>query len=550
MIHNEIRAKKLANPLIDTEKLIEKFDLWDDKTGSWIKFKLWPIQKEILRVIHTYKYVIMLKKRQVGGTQLFMADTLAQSLLQQKFSTLFLSVGQAEANLALERGKTMIERSPDNARKAMGYSATNEIIRIGDTQSWVKSLTASNGRSSTAFRVGIDEAAFMTPREAHIQLQDVLKNVMPVLDQTDGQLVIISTANGIGNEYHRLFSEAVAGNNKFCAIFISCWDDPGFTQEKRLDIIEQFGQDHADQEYPRTWKEAFLSSGRPRFDRKALEEYEANVMPTLLTGEIRDGDIVEYNPKGNLRFFQQRKVHGQYLIAADVAEGLKKGDFSVAKVYDVETKEQVAEWHGHIDHAYFGTVLFWMGIHWNMAIIAPESNNHGHSSITQLRNVHHYPDNLIWSSLWTREHPDDQFTAAVRYGWITTSKSKNAIINNLAKLLVEREIFGLTSEDISELFTYVIDQKGSTNADENCYDDRVMALAIAYYIIQFIEIKTIPEYPDCGHCEHYYNEHCNITKLKRSRDYYCSQHLQINFNYKKPKNGYQNLEQRYKKLSN
>jgi hypothetical protein len=68
-----------------------------------------------------------------------------------------------------------------------------------------------------------------------------------------------------------------------------------------------------------------------------------------------------------------------------------------------------------------------------------------------------------------------------RGGFLTTSKTKPLIIDNLAALLRQRDSGVADIELIKELRTYVIDEKGATNAQNGCYDDRVMAFAIALH---------------------------------------------------------------------
>jgi hypothetical protein len=391
-------------------------------------------------------------------------------MFEVKMTTLFLSVGQDEANIALDRCDGMFKRLPEKLINASKYRKTTERIAIGDTASWIKSLTASNGRSSTAFRVGLDEAAFMTPKESHIELKDVLRNVTPTIDQTDGQLVIISTANGVGNEYQRIFMEAVRGNNNFCAVFISCWDDPGFTQEKRDNLIKDFGEQSVNQEYPRTYTEAFLASGSPRFDMKSVARYIDIVIEPIMRGHL-DRSGIEANDNGGFKVYRKRKKYGQYLVVADVGEGVG-GDPSIAKVYDRMTQEQVAEWYGQLEPSKFGTILSILGTIYNNAIIVCEANNHGHSTLNTLVNQERYPDHLVFThDNVMRERPDDDFNRGmVRYGWRTTNTTRPIIINNMATMLIDGEVMPMNLNDVNELQSFVI-KNGKAQAESGCHDD-------------------------------------------------------------------------------
>ena len=75
-----------------------------------------------------------------------------------------------------------------------------------------------------------------------------------------------------------------------------------------------------------------------------------------------------------------------YVIGADVAEGLKHGDYSSAHVLAVGDETRVvAEWHGHIEPDLFAYELFKLGTWYNTALVLPEVNNHGLTTVTELR---------------------------------------------------------------------------------------------------------------------------------------------------------------------
>ena len=67
----------------------------------------------------------------------------------------------------------------------------------------------------------------------------------------------------------------------------------------------------------------------------------------------------------------------------------------------------------------------------------------------------------------------------IRLGFRTTSASKPAIIGNLKNWLFEEELDIKSSVIIQELKDYLSDDRGSTGAGPGCFDDSVMALAIA-----------------------------------------------------------------------
>ena len=496
---------------INSIDLIERLNLWDKKTGQWIKFKLWPIQVEWIKYLHSHLQLLALKKRQVGWSQLTGADSLIQCMALPNFTVLALSISSDDAKVFLGRIRDMWKMIPTvqeyQAQIAKGREKNahdeylvllkhiNPVIKGKDAGeemvftdgSSIVSLSAQKGRGRTADRVILDEIAFYSLKMSKIKLEDVLKSIEPTLQRAKGQLIGITTANGRGH-FYKMWIQSIKSLSGFKNFFVSCYDDPDFTSKDRATIIADYGNDHANQEYPRTWKEAFLSSGRPRFDIKAMSYYEENkIKNEIFRGDLlEDTDEIEENRLGNFKIFKKYGITEQYIIVADVAEGLVEGDYSCAKVFTLDKWEQVAEWHGHIEHALFGTILAKLGRMFNNALIIPEANNHGNSSITQLKNVEKYPMDLIFEhNIVIKPSPDEDFKDPNRrLGWRTTSKTRPMVINSLAKAILKKHIPYLNKEDMEELLSFVIHPNGKAEAEEGCYDDRVITLAIGYYLLQ------------------------------------------------------------------
>lgn len=500
--------------LVNSLKLIERLKIWDAKNKIETPFKLWPKQKEFLNTILRNKKVILLKKRQIGASQLTAADSLVQCMSQKNWTCLVLSITQDDADEYLKRAYDMYLTLPYNVRLACPVKKNNSLMEF-PWGSRLLSLSASKGRSKTADRIIIDEAAWIKKLKSNVDLREVLLNVMPTLEKRNGQVIIISTANGLDVFYSK-FLAGMKGVGGYVSVFFSCWDDPTFTKKDRELIIEAEGNDHANQEYPRTYREAFLASGSPRFSINILSEYYENIAPPMkIRGDITDMGIVE-NEKGNFRGFIKKETKGQYLISADVSEGLENGDYSSAKVLCRRTGKQVAEWHGHIDYADFGTQLVKLGKYYNNAILVVEANNHGNATIVQIKNVEKYPSYLIFSSNYVAPRADDDFKRPnKRYGWMTTSISKGVIIDNLAYMILHKEVPFFVKEDLSELSSYVKDKNGATNAEKGCYDDRVMALAIGYYILKKYPHEKVEDWRTCNTCRHYDSDDSRCVEVDR-----------------------------------
>ena len=90
---------------------------------------------------------------------------------------------------------------------------------------------------------------------------------------------------------------------------------------------------------------------------------------------------------------------------------------------------------------------------------------------------------LNYPNLFVEQTVDDAYVDKLtrRAGFLTTTKTKPLIIDNLVHLLRQGESGIVDMELINELRTYVVDARGITNAQSGCFDDRIMAYNIALF---------------------------------------------------------------------
>jgi len=178
-----------------------------------------------------------------------------------------------------------------------------------------------------------------------------------------------------------------------------------------------------------------------------------------------------------LTVWREPKGHVPYCIGVDTAEGLVHGDYSCAQVLEVRTGEQVAVWHGHIPPDDFANDIYLLSLWYNDALTCVESNNHGLTTITQLR--HLGAPNLF------RKRSLNQVTSKIsqEFGWKTTRTTKPLLIDDLGMALRNEELTLHDRFTIAELRTYVRNERGSMSGSP--HDDRVMALALANEMRQY-----------------------------------------------------------------
>ena len=180
-------------------------------------------------------------------------------------------------------------------------------------------------------------------------------------------------------------------------------------------------------------------------------------------------------------------MHG-YVMGVDTAEGLGHGDYSCIQVLDLNTGEQVAIWHGHIAPDKLAAEVFNIGLWYRDALCCVESNNHGLTTITMLRQLG-YPRLFRKRSL-------NQATAKVsmEFGWRTTRTSKPLMIDDLGMALRNDELRLYDRHTVGELRTFTRNDRGSMSGSP--YDDRVMALALANQMRKYAHAPEYVEHVD------------------------------------------------------
>lgn len=511
---------KLKRILKDSESYMQQFLKIRTKSGSMVKFKLNSSQRRLNDKINELKSegkpvrIIILKARQMGFSTLTEGRIFFQTATT-KLTNSFIIAHKEEASTNLfNMSKLFYEELPLPLRPMKKASNAKELIFENPTpnieekqkapglRSKIKIDTAKNldaGRSSTIHNLHASEVAFWDNAET------VMLGLMQALPNTANTMAVIeSTANGVGGYFYDMWQKAKRGENDFVALFFPWFEH----NEYRMDVPKDFtltdeekelkelysledaqlvwrrwairnncGGDveQFKQEYPSNDEEAFLTSGRPRFNIPVLNKWYQKAIPGE-KGNIERGIWVE-DTKGYLEVWEHPKPGHQYVIGADTSEGKVTGDYSAATIWDAKTYEQVATWHGHIDPDLYADELVKLGKYYNTALIAPEKNNHGFTTINKLKNLNYY--NVFQMERY--DQSTDKMTKEL--GFLTNRKTKPLIIDHMASMIRENLIKTRDKALISECITYIREDDGATNAQVGCHDDLVMSSAIALFVM-------------------------------------------------------------------
>lgn len=497
--------------------------------------------------------VIILKARQMGFSTA--VEALCYWWTSTNFNINSVIIGNDEkSSLNLYR---MFRRYFDNTnilfKPSVRYNTKSDLTfekfdengkQIG-LGSAIKIETAKNKSAGRSDTVNFLHASELGAWENGEDLVASLMQTVPDAEvmEKPSMVFLESTAEGRGNYFHKEYVAAVNKKNNYQPLFAPWWildtyerdatfEDLGQLNDYEKFLVELMRKGHETlghkfpiseesiprklayyrrkakdfaatperlpQEYPSTWEESFIASGKNVFNPLALQEMEKDATP------LEDVDYYKITPledrpyeefeleripfeenetpddftyKAPLKIWEKPKPYKEYVIGADVAEGLKGGDFSVATVVDISTMAVVARWRGHCDPDKFGEILGALGTYYNYALIGVEVNNHGLTTVQKLRDT-------FYTNLYKRDRGYDEEweTPTVNLGWKTDMRTKRLMVDDLIKLVRERVIKDRDIVFINEAFSYVRDERGRMNAEEGSHDDVVMSTAIAYQL--------------------------------------------------------------------
>ena len=333
--------------------------------------------------------------------------------------------------------------------------------------------SATSGDSFRGYSVHlllIDEVAFVSS-DKWTALED---SVFPAQDAlSKKQKILISTPNGMGNQWYHLVSGAINNKNGY-RYFSTDWKKiPRYnrdgTQKEPNVFKDEIIRKHGKRYFAQNYELEFLGSSNTLISAYALK----NLEPC-------DENIVSYNTLfDGLRIFEEPIKNNHYIVGVDPNKcGIDNLAIQVLNVTELPFK-QVASYNSNISYLNAPSKIFDLGRHYNNAMIIVENNI----------------DNSIVDTLYYQYEYDGEIYKEKNknlLGFRTTKKTKKILLSILKKLIEENKLIIKDKKTIDELFVFVEQQNGSFSAQDGFKDDLVMALCVC--LAPFIEIKDFEDF--------------------------------------------------------
>ena len=425
-----------------------------------IPFDLYDFQSDALMEFKDHRFNVILKARQLGISTTVAAYVCWLMLFHRDKNVLIVATKLATATNLVKKIKAIHRHLPPWLKIAEISIDNRQSFELSNASQVKASSTSGDaGRSEALSLLVVDEAAFVEGME------ELWAGLYPTLS-TGGRCIALSTPNGVGNWFHKTYTEAQENKNDFHTIKLP-WEV-----------------------HPERDQEWFVKETRNMSRREIAQELECNFNASGET--VVNGDdlkrILEYTTDPlhragfdrNYWIWKDPSPGSEYILVADVARG-DGSDFSVAHVFDIETMEQVAEYQGKITPDMFAPLLHSIGLEYNEALLVIENNSLGIGVLTRLEDLDY--KNLYYSVKSTHEYVDQITAQSVNSiaGFTMSMKTRPLVIAKLEEF-VRNKLITINSMRLgNELKTFVW-HNGRPQAMRSYNDDLVIAMAIGCWI--------------------------------------------------------------------
>ena len=414
-----------------------------------VPFDLYPYQETMFDHFNKNRFSIVLACRQSGKSISSVGYIIWFACFHSEKTIAVLANKGATAREMLGRVTLMLENLPFFLQP--GTKALNKgSIEFSNNSRIIAAATSGSSiRGMSVNLLFLDEFAFVE------NANEFYTSTYPVISAgKDTKVIITSTANGIGNTFHKIWEGAVQKVNEFVPFTVNWWDVPGRDAEWKRQTISNTSQLQFDQEFGNT----FYGTGDTLINAETLLGFRASNPQEVLEG----ADLLIYE--------RPIKDH-EYIMTVDVSKG-RGQDYSTFNVIDISTRpfKQVAVYRNNtISPILFPNIIYKYATLYNEAYVVIESNDQG---------------TLVCQGLYQDlEYENIHMESAIkadRIGIEMNRKVKRLGCSSAKDLLESNKLSIVDENTIMEISTFV-SRGQSYEASDGNHDDLMMNIVMFGY---------------------------------------------------------------------
>ena len=435
-------AKCMQDPAYFARKYVKIISL--DK--GLVPFELYPYQEDMFNHFNSNRFSVVLACRQSGKSISSVVYLLWFSLFNPEKTIAIVANKGATAREMLARVTLALENLPFFLQPGCRALNKGSIEFSNNSRIIAAATSGSSIRGMSVNLLFLDEFAFVE------RATEFYTSTYPVISAgVDTKVIITSTANGIGNTYHKIWEGANQNTNEYKPFRVDWWDVPGRDEKWKQETIDNTSQLQFDQEFGNT----FFGTGDTLISSEKLLNLRA-----LNPSEILEG--------GSCLVYERPKTGHNYIMCVDVSKG-RGQDYSTFNVIDISERpfRQVAVYRNNtISPLLFPDIIYKYANLYNTAYVIIESNDQGA---------------VVCNGLYyDLEYEEVHITSATKSSGIgveMTRRTKRLGCSGFKDLMETNKLEIVDENTILEISTFVAKGK-SYEASEGNHDDLVMNLVM------------------------------------------------------------------------
>ena len=440
-------AKCMADPVYFATKHIKIINLND----GLVPFELYPYQENMFKHFNDNRFSVVLACRQSGKSISSLAYLLWYALFTPEQTVAILANRGATSREMLGRISLMLENLPFYLQPGCKTLNKGSIEFSNNSRIFAESTSSSSIRGYSVNLLMLDEFAFVE------KAAEFYTSTYPVISSgKDSKVIITSTANGIGNMYHKIWQGAVQKVNEYVPFRVDWWDVPGRDAAWKEQTVANTSELQFDQEFGNT----FFGTGQTLISPQALLALKAE-------------HPIKIMESGDAMMYEEPRKDSQYVMCVDVAKG-RGQDYSTFNVIDISSRpfKQVAVYRNNlISPILFPDVIYKYAKLYNEAYVIIENNDAGQLTCHSIHYELEYPNLHMESGV-----------KSTGIGQEMTRRTKRMGCSGFKDLMDEGKLHIVDEETIMEISTFEVKGQSYEASDGN-HDDLVMNLVMFGYFI-------------------------------------------------------------------
>src|SRR6056300_178628 len=416
-----------------------------------VNFNLYAYQEKMFKHFNDNRFSVVLACRQSGKLISSVVYLLWYAIFHPEKTIAVLANKGATAREMLQRVTLALENLPFFLQPGCRALNKGSIEFSNNSRIIAAATSGSSIRGMSVNLLFLDEFAFVE------RASEFYTSTYPVISAgKDTKVIITSTANGIGNTYHKIWEGAVQGTNEYKPFTVNWWDVPGRDEAWKKQTVANTSQLQFDQEFGNT----LFGTGDTLINAETLMGFRAKPPIRYLEG-------------GDVKIYEEPIQNHSYIMTVDVAKG-RGQDYSTFTLVDITVRpfKQVAVYRNNtISPILFPYIIYKYAKVYNEAYFVIESNDQGAVTCNGLYYDLEYENVHVQSAI-----------KANSVGIEMNRKVKRLGCSGIKDLLEERKLDVCDEETIMEISTYVA--KGvSYEASDGNHDDLMMNLVMLGYFV-------------------------------------------------------------------